>query len=195
MKNKQFIIVALSIVQVFFCNAQETINANDPNSFIFGGDSDFNTATLELQEILLTDLEPDPGNTISFGVNPSDMEAGKPVTGAGGTSVNEDIWLNFTYRGINYRNARILVYANQPLPADLEIKIQVIATANTGGNYNPNPNYNPIVASTSEQVLVYDFASGYTGDGEGTGYQLRYTIDNPNGASLPTGFEIIYEIR
>ncbi|MGO4819846.1 MULTISPECIES: hypothetical protein [unclassified Flavobacterium] len=195
MKKIKYLLVILFALNGIMCLAQETINAYDPNTFLFGGGQGSNFAVLDLQTIAIIDAEPDPSNSISFGISTSNMEAGLPVTGAGGNSINEDTWLNFTYRALNYANARIFVYTNQAVPAGMAIKIQIIARANVGGVYNANPNTNPITLSNFEQVLVYDFASGYTGDGLGTGYQVRCTIENPNGVSLSTGFEIIYEIK
>jgi hypothetical protein len=183
---------ALSISAGF---AQETLNTYDPNSFIFGGDQGHNTLTVKLQTISLIDVEPDPGNTVGFGIVPDKLEAGLPAVGStgSGTEINEDLWLNFTYRARHYANATIRVHTNQPVPPGITIKVQIINTAG-GGDYPKNPNYNPILLNETKQVIVYDFASGYTGDGENFGYQLRYTIDNQGGASLPEGFEIRYEI-
>lgn len=195
MKKIKYTLVILFALNGIMCLAQETINAADPNTFLFGGGQGSNFAVLDLQPIAIIDAEPDPSNSLNFGISTSSLEAGLPVTGAGGSSINEDTWLNFTYRALNNAKARVFVYTNQAVPTDIVIKIQIIATANVGGVYNPNQNTNPITISNFEQILVYDFDSGYTGDGLGTGYQIRCTIENPNGVSLPPGFEIIYEIK
>lgn len=195
MKNLKYLFLAF----VLNCTsgfAQETLNTEDPNSFIFGGDQNSNTASIQLLAVSLVDVEPDPGNSIDFGINASDLEAGLPVIGStgSGSSINENLWLNFTYRARNYANATIHVYANQSVPQGIILKIQVIGTGG-GGDYPKNPNYNLITLSEFDQVIVYDFASGYTDDGENNGFQLRYTLENTGGASLPPGFEIIYEIK
>ncbi|MDT0643957.1 hypothetical protein RM553_14055 [Zunongwangia sp. F363] len=172
--------------------AQETLNAFDPNTFILGGGQESTTAVVDLQRIAITDLEPDPAT--GFSDSTLGMEAGNPFTGTGSPTTGE-FWLNFTYRSLNFQNARIFVRVNQPIPSDMTIKVQIINTANINGVYNANPNSNPINLSTSEQIIVYDFASGYTGDGEGTGYLIEYNIINPSALSLPPGFEIIFEIK
>ena len=195
MKTLQYILFAI-ILSSASGFAQETLNTYNPNTFIFGGDQESNTATVHLLSISLVDIEADPGNTIGFGITPSNLEAGLPAVGStsSGIETNEDLWLNFTYRARNYANATIRVYTNQSVPSGITIKVQIINTAG-GGDYPKNPNYNPITLNEKKQVIVYDFASGYTGDGENFGYQLRYTLENNGGASLPEGFEIIYEIK
>ena len=194
LKCKHIIYIAF-VLNTVFSFAQETLNANDPNTFIFGGDQNSNLASVEILPFAIVDIETDPSNGISFGVTAADLEAGLPVSGGGGASgVNEDLWLNFSFRANNYQPARIYVLTNQPIPAGMSIKVQIINTG-TGGDYPKNPNSNEITLNTSEQVIVYDFGSGYTGDGLNNGYQLRYTIDNTDGASLPPGFEVIYRIR
>ena len=75
------------------------------------------------------------------------------------------------------------------------LKIQVLAATSIGGSYIANQNNSPITLSTTEQILINSFASGYTGNGLGTGYNLRITVENQSGLSLPSGFEIIYEIK
>lgn len=172
--------------------AQETLNANDPNTFILGGGQESSTAIVDLQPIAITDLEPDPATSISGSTE--GMEAGNLFTGTGSPNTGE-FWLNFTYRSLNFQNARIFVSVNQPIPGDMDISVQIINTAKINGVFNVNPNTNPINLSTSEQVIVYDFASGYTGDGEGTGYLIQYNITNPSSLSLPPGFEIVFEIK
>jgi hypothetical protein len=49
------------------------------------------------------------------------------------------IWLNYTYRGSNFVNAKIYARSNQIVPAGW---IQVIAATNIGGSYNANQNIN-----------------------------------------------------
>ncbi|MEQ9440303.1 MAG: hypothetical protein RIG62_14715 [Cyclobacteriaceae bacterium] len=174
--------------------AQETLDANDPNSFIFGGDQKSNTLSVEILPLAIVDVEPDPSGSLSFGASADDMEAGLPPMGGSGTNVNEELWLNFTHRSFNNQPARIYVSTNQVVPVGMTLKIEIIG-AGTDGNYPQNPRVGEIILSESEQVIVYDFASGYTGDGQYKGYQLRYTIDNPEGVSLPTGFEVLYRIE
>jgi hypothetical protein len=195
MKNTDYILAALFTLCFAVCGAQEILNVTISSNFIFGGGQQSNFATLSLQPIAILDAEPDPSNTISFGLNSTTLEAGLPATGVGGIATNENIWLNYTYRGVNFANAKIYVRTNQIIPAGIVIKIQVIAATSIGGSYIPNQNSSPITLSSAEQILINSFASGYTGNGLGTGYNLRITVENQSGLSLPSGFEIIYEIK
>ena len=184
MKNTDYILAALFTLCFIVCGAQEILNVTISSNFIFGGGQRSNFATLSLQPIAIVDAEPDPSNTISFGLSSSTLDA-----------TNENIWLNYTYRASNLANAKIYVRTNQIVPAGIVLKIQVIAATSIGGSYIANQNSSPITLSTTEQILINSFASGYTGNGLGTGYNLRITVENQSGLSLPSGFEIIYEIK
>jgi len=192
MMVKQFIfITSMFLLGAYSIQAQETLNANDPNSFIFGGDQKSNSLSVDILPIAIVDIEPDPGIGGGGGL-PGSMEAGLPASAGGG--VPEGLWMNFTHRALNYQPARIYVSTNQPVPAGMTIQVEIISTG-TGGNFPKNPRYGKITLGQAEQVIVYDFANGYTGDGVNNGYELSYTIDNPGGVSLPDGFEILYRIQ
>lgn len=169
--------------------AQETINAYDPNSFIFGGDQKSVVASIELQPFGIIDIEPE-GELIGS-IAGGDMEAGLAVVAGGG--LPENLWINFSFRAANYQPARIYVSTNQPVPAGMTIKVEIIETG-VDGSFPKNPVYGQLILSQTEQRIVHDFANGYTGDGVNKGYKLKYTLENPGSASLPSGFQIIYRI-
>ncbi len=190
---KQFIFMtSMFLLGVYSIHAQETLNANDPNSFIFGGDQKSNTLSVDILPVAIVDIEPDPGIVGGGGGFPGSLEAGLPATGGGG--VPEGLWMNFTYRALNYQPARIYVSTNQPVPAKMTIYVEIISTG-AGGDFPKNPRFGKIKLKEKEQVIVDDFANGYTGDGVNNGYELSYTIENPDGVSLPDGFEILYRIQ
>lgn len=174
--------------------SQETLDANNPNNFVLGGDQGSNLASLNLVPISIVDVEPDPNNTLTFGGIAVNLEAGSPASGVAGNT-NEDLWLNFTHRADNSQPKQIYVRSNFPIPAGMTITIQIINSASIGGNYTSTPNLTPIILSNTNQVIVFNFNSGYTGDGIGTGYQLKYDINNTGAVTLPSGFEIIYSIQ
>ncbi|HDZ07275.1 hypothetical protein LCGC14_0117680 [marine sediment metagenome] len=186
------IAIVVFVISSSLLNAQETLNANDTNTFIFGGDQQTNTLSVELLPIAIVDVEPDPSTGISGSADLTSLEAGLPFTGAADDL--DGLWLNFTHRAENFQNARIFVSTNQPVPAGMSVNVEIIATG-TGGDFPSNPRVGQVNLSTTEEVIVYDFANGYTGDGLNNGYQLKYTIDNPGAVSLPDGFEIIYRIQ
>ncbi|WP_405379741.1 hypothetical protein [Maribacter sp. LLG6340-A2] len=187
-----YIAVIVLVCSSNFLGAQETLNANDPNTFIFGGDQQSNTLSVELLPIAIVDVEPDPSTGISGGADLSSLEAGLPF--AGGADNLDGLWLNFTHRAENFQNARIFVSSNQPVPDGMTITVEIIATG-IGGEFPKNPRFGQVTIGPIEEVIVYDFANGYTGDGLSNGYQLKYTIDNPGAVSLPNGFEIVYRIQ
>lgn len=190
--NFKHIIKLLFLLLIISTNAQETINANDPNSFVTGGGQEFQSSTIELLPVAIIDIEGFSG--FNPGISTGTLEAGLPVSG--GTSDLSNIWLNFTYRSVSYQPARILVYTNLPVPNSVQIEVQIdVNNYGTEGDFPKNPNSNKINVNEIEQVIVYDFANGYTGNGVGNGYKLIYTITNPSGVSFPEGFEILYRIQ
>ena len=197
MKTLIYIVFAL-----FCCStlgvAQETLNASDPSLFIVGGDQGSTTATVTLSPITLVDIEPDPNNTIDFNVDREKLEAGVPVFShpvhGYGVVTDESLWINYTYRGYPGELANIHVRSNMPVPEGIKITIH-INQAGAGGDYKRNAQFHTVTLSEADQVLVRDFPSGYTADGEFNGLQLRYNKENHRGYSIPPGFEVIYELR
>jgi len=188
------ILCGFIMMTTFSILSQETL-ASDPNAFLIGGDQGQNTASLTLLPIAIVDVEPDPNNTILFGGVGVEFEAGLPVGSGSLNGTNEDLWLNFTHRADNFQLKSIYVRSNLPLPAGIDISIQIIDTVNSQGVFIANPNTMPVLLTNVNQLIVFDFGSGYSGDGIGNGYQLRYTLNNPEGKTLPDGFEIIYTIE
>jgi hypothetical protein len=60
---------------------------------------------------------------LSFGISTSSLEAGLPATGIGGIATNDNIWLNYTYRGSNFVNAKIYARSNQIVPGCDKFKL------------------------------------------------------------------------
>ncbi|KYG82254.1 hypothetical protein AWN68_15545 [Roseivirga echinicomitans] len=170
--------------------AQETINTNILNLIVLGGDQKSTGASIELLPIAIIDIEPETLAGAGGGAG-AGTEAGLPPPSSGGADLS-NLWINFTHRAQNYQPARIYVSTNQPIPNGMKIEVQITQTG-TGGNYPKNPNTNKIRLSQTEQVIVYDFANGYTGDGLNRGYHITYTISNSK--TLPAGFEVIYRIQ
>jgi len=174
---------------------QETLDTYNPNNYTNGGDKKSITAQISLQPIALVDVEPDPDNTINFGVPEGGLEAGLPVSFSSvfEEATNNRLWLNFTYRAINNEKGSIVVRTNPDVPKGMKIDVEIISTSNTG-DFPKNPRRNKFMIDDKNRTIVWDFDSGYTGDGVNNGYQLEYTLHNKKGASLPPDFRIIYEI-
>lgn len=170
--------------------SQTTLDANDPSTFILGGGQESNTLTVNLLPIAIVDIE---GYSASSESGLASLEAGLPFSGSTGNL--ENVWLNFTHRAAN-QLGRIFVSTNQPIPAGMEIFVEIeINNYGIAGDFHANPIAGQISLNETEQLIVDDFANGYTEDGLNNGYHLIYTIDNPSNISLPAGFEILYRIE
>ena len=192
MKTFKYILLAIGLTALSGF-AQETLDAGDPNTFIFGGDQKTTNFSLDILPLAIIDIEPDPGGAGSgSGLGP--LEAGLPVTGV--ASNLDNLWLNFTHRADGIQPGRIYVSTNQPVTVGMVIYVE-IEPGNYGvdGDFPKNPIIGQVISSQTEQIIVNNFLNGYTGDGLNNGYHLIYTIDNPSSNSLPAGFEILYRIE
>jgi len=193
MRNRAlFVFIILCLTKTF---SQETIDASDPNTFIFGGAQGYHFLTMDLLAVNLVDVEPEFNNQVSFVVDPSTLEAGLPIFSGTGAAVNEDLWLNITSRtnGIDIYTA--LVSSNQPVPSGFEIKIELLNVQSIGGDGDTgNAVLGELVISDTPTAIITDIEKGYTDDGVNKGFQIRYTITNTGGGELPVGFEIVYEL-
>lgn len=191
MKAMQLILMMV-MCPLIFLTAQETVNANDPASYVFGGGQGTNTATVQLLAVHLIDLEPEGNGVLVFGGS-GVQEAGSPVA-LGSSNSNEETWINYSYRGVAGAQAQIKVVCNQPLPQGMSIKLKVIAQG-ASGNIVANASSGTINLSTSPKILVYAVQAGHTEDGINQGFQIQYDISNPNNESLPPGFEVVFTIE
>lgn len=195
MKKIKQLHFGLIMLMTFSMASQETL-AGDPNAFLLGGDQGQNTGALTLIPIAIVDVEPDPNNTITFGGIGTDLEAGMPILSGALNGVNEELWLNFTHRAFNGEHRRIYVRSNLPIPNGMTMTLQVINSVTVQGNHSALHHATPIELTNVNQPVVHHHnESGYTGNGVGHGYHLRYTIENPNALTLPNGFEIIYTME
>lgn len=189
----------LIMFSVSIIKSQETLNANDPSSFVLGGGQNVNPINISLSEFAIVDVEPDPDNSISFGGINSSLEAGLSAL-SGNASINEELWVNFSIRtNTNTSNTTLSVRANQNLPNGMVITIQVInVNVNSSDIQNPSQIYDLRTVSVDANFkdLVKDIkGGGVSGDGVNNGFQLRITINNPNMLSLPNGFALEYELN
>ncbi|MDO6812073.1 hypothetical protein [Tenacibaculum soleae] len=189
----------LIMFSVSTIKSQETLNANDPSSFVLGGGQNVNPINISLSEFAIVDVEPDPDNSISFGGINSSLEAGLSAL-SGNASINEELWVNFSIRtNTNTSNTTLSVRANQNLPNGMVITIQVInVNVNSSDIQNPSQIYDLRTVSVDANFkdLVKDIkGGGVSGDGVNNGFQLRITINNPNMLSLPNGFALEYELN
>lgn len=190
--NSKHIIRLFFILITSITQAQETIDANNPNNFVTGGGQESHDFSLNILPVSIIDIEGFTG--LNSGVDNTVLEAGLAVTG--GTTDVSNIWLNYTYRALNSNSARIFVSTNQPVPAGVTLKVRIENNNyGNGGDFIKTPRIEDVTLSQIAQVLVYDFGNGYTGNGEGNGYHVIYAITNPNGVSFPDGFEILYKIQ
>ena len=182
------------------CTSQETLNANDPSSFVLGGGQGVSPINISLQEYSILDLEPDPDNTITFGGINNSLEAGLSALSGSGGSVNEDLWVNFSIRANNNSsNTSLRVRSNQSIPSSMIITIEVInVSLNSSEIENPTQVYDlrSVNLSTNFNDLIQNIkGGGSSGDGINNGFQLRISITNPNMLSLPGGFALEYELN
>lgn len=113
-----------------------------------------------------------------------------------GGAVNEDLWLNLTSRTAGLEKYQVRVYANQPLPPEIEIEVRILNTTSVGGlGESGTASVTAITLSETPTVLISDIGRGFTTDGSNKGFQIRYTVTNSGGGELPVGFGVVYDMQ
>ncbi|MEC7784068.1 MAG: hypothetical protein VYB38_11705 [Bacteroidota bacterium] len=184
-----------------------TINAYDPNSYAAESTTSLGLTTVLKPEgdqrsipmqigilpINLVDIE---GDQTAHTIDLSTLEAGASLETATSTIFDDELWLNFTFRSVDYSNGNLYVYSNLPLPDGMQVTVNIVSSNLADGSYNTASFYSSVnvtnQGSNPASRLLYDFQNGYTGDGFGKGYLIKFDVQNPS--SLPDGFEIYFEI-
>ena len=130
--------------------------------------------SISLPSIALMDVEP---NNAGFNLNPTaPTEAGNQLTT---TATNNSKWLNFSSAVTTGSTRRIAVQLSGTLPTGINLKLVTATYAGTGAGTLGSP-ISPIYLSSSQQTIVNNIGGAYTGNGQGNGYNLTYSIEISN---------------
>ncbi len=136
-------------------------------STAYSQNSDSHTVSIVIPEIAMLDIESASLNDITLTmVAPG--EAGETLA----DQTDNSLWLNVTSIVASKRTRDISVKINAPITG---IDLKVVSAAGTGFGSWGIPQAEVILAA-GDKTLVSGIKSGYTGNGDGYGYNLTYTV-------------------
>ncbi len=140
-------------------------------------ESDQHQVTVGVETHALVDIE--SGGDLNFSLSPAaPTEAGEGLDFTNVT--NSELWLNYSsiVSSTGAKN-KINVKISEDLPTGLKLQLTVAAPASGGegtiGSSTATEGSEKTLSTTDEQV-VHNIGSGYTGDGSGKGCQLTYSL-------------------
>ena len=136
-------------------------------STAYSQNSHSHTVSIVIPEIAMLDIESASLNDITLTmVAPG--EAGETLA----DQTDNSLWLNVTSIVASKRTRDISVKINAPITG---IDLKVVSAAGTGFGSWGIPQAEVILAA-GDKTLVSGIKSGYTGNGDGYGYNLTYTV-------------------
>jgi hypothetical protein len=146
--------------------------------------SDNHKVKFKIPEIALLDIESGGADkTITLAIE-APSEAGLNVNLS--NAINNSLWLNYT--SIVNKNSSSLDNTRKvtakisegSIPSGLDIKVQAgIASADGKGNKG-YPVGSGVVLNSTDQEIITGIGSCYTGNGNGKGHQLSYSLELKN---------------
>jgi hypothetical protein len=129
-----------------------------------------------IPEIALVDVEPEGNNSISLDLTPP-AEAGSGSSGV--SAINNSLWLNYTSsKSAGGTSKCVYVQAIGDIPSGVLIKLQASERSGAGGaGVFGTPVGSPVILNNSPQILISGIGGCYTGNGIGSGHQLRFSIE------------------
>jgi hypothetical protein len=179
--NKKITLIAIAFATLFISNAA---NAQD-------GLTETHTISYEVPKVALVDVE--GGASISLElVAPEEAGEGMDIS-----ATNSDLWLNYSSTTANAGVNTVSVKSDVTLPG---IALKVLAGSdNAAGAGAVGTPESIITLTTSDQVIIDDIGTCYTGTGTSKGHNLTYSLATTaynliKYTASPTSITITYTI-
>ena len=142
--------------------------------FVYAQDtnSDNHTINISVPAVSLVDIEgPGGNNTIDLTFT-APTEAGEWLSAP---ADNSDLFLNLTSTAKGSSAGKTVQAKVSGLPSSLELTV-VAASATSDKKGNVGTPAAAVTLTTSDQPVITGVKTGYTGQGEGKGFQLTYSV-------------------
>ncbi|MFM9945398.1 MAG: hypothetical protein ACKVQB_09230 [Bacteroidia bacterium] len=156
--SKKVKIIALFFILLFGSKAS---NAQD-------GVSASHSILLTIPHVAMVDVE--GGGSVSLGLS-APNEAG---LGMSTSATNSSLWLNYSSTTNPSSSNSVMVKIDAALPG-LDLKITASSDASAGDGATGTP-ASTLTLTTSEQSLINNIGSCYTGDGTNKGHNITYNL-------------------
>ncbi len=129
--------------------------------------------TISVPQVAIMDIEGPGGETSITLAATAPTEAGN---GLDFSATNSSLWLNFTSVVSGGKSRKIQANVSGTLPGGVSLLVQAGAISSTGKGNRGKAVANAITLGTTDQDIVTDIKSGYTGNGVNNGYPLTYSL-------------------
>lgn len=143
---------------------------------------DNHTVTISVPEVALVDIEPAATKNITLGFT-APTEAGNPVIP---NTANSTLWLNYSsIKSVADPTRNVSVSVNAIIPG-IDIHVTAAAATGSGGGLLGTPTAQ-LTLSATDQIIISEIGSAYTGNGANNGHNLTYALaagSGPGGVAV-----------
>ncbi|REC43850.1 hypothetical protein [Chryseobacterium sp. 5_R23647] len=143
---------------------------------------DNHTVTISVPEVALVDIEPAATKNITLGFT-APTEAGNPVIP---NTANSTLWLNYSsIKSVADPTRNVSVSVNAIIPG-IDIHVTAAAATGSGGGLLGTPT-TQLTLSATDQIIISEIGSAYTGNGANNGHNLTYALaagSGPGGVAV-----------
>jgi len=149
-----------------------------------------------LPPVALVDIEPDVNNSIHFTVLPASESGASPQIRR---TTNQTLWLNYSSALTNPQNTRSIVaeISGGGLPEGVSLNVEASGHKGRGdGQFGQSAG--KVELGNQPRAIITNVGNCFTGDGEGNGHQLTFSIEVADyseiSAADETSFTILYTL-
>jgi len=152
--------------------------------------------SFSLPPVALVDIEPDVNNSIHFTILPAAESGASPQVKQ---ITDQTLWLNYSSALANPQNTRSIVaeIAGGGLPEGVSLNVEASGHKGMGDGEFGQP-AGKVVLGNQPMAIITNVGNCFTGDGEGNGHQLTFSIEVADyskiSAADETSFTILYTL-
>jgi len=152
--------------------------------------------SFSLPPVALVDIEPDVNNSIHFTVLPASESGASPQIRR---TTSQALWLNYSSALANPQNTRSIVaeISGGGLPEGVSLNVEASGHKGMGDGEFGQP-AGKVELGNQPKAIITNVGNCFTGDGEGNGHQLTFSIEVADyskiSAADETSFTILYTL-
>lgn len=149
--------------------------------------------SVSIPEVAIVSVAGNGSTTVAFGLT-GPTEAGRPFEGD--DQYDSTLWLNYTsVRGTSKPKKDVYVkISSGTVPSGFTLRVKALSDAGHGNGGMGNPVNGWITLSSSDQKIIQNIHTGYTGNGHQNGHQLIYNLQIDDISSVDADDQASLEI-
>lgn len=151
--------------------------------------TDNHTITISVPEVALVDIEPAATKNITLGFT-APTEAGSAVIP---NTANTTLWLNYSSIISDAEPKRNVSVKVNPIIPGIDIHVTAAGATGSGGGTLGTPAAQ-LTLSATDQTIISEIGSAYTGNGANNGHNLTYALaagSGPGGVAAYADLKVI----